>query len=62
MNLFLEFTSTVFIMSAAIAVALIVSTFVGMQYDKKVNHTPLILSSMGVAFWGIVYLLVWSAF
>ena len=62
MAIALEVVLFVFELLAVLSVVLISSTLIGMQYDKEVNHNPLIVVGGLATLAGVVYVIMWSAF
>lgn len=62
MAIALEVVLFVFESLALLSAVLISSTLVGMQYDKEVNHNPLIVVGGLALLAGVVYVIMWSAF
>lgn len=62
MAIALEVVLFVFEALALLSVVLISSTLIGMQYDKEMNHNPLIIVGGLALLAGVVYAIMWSAF
>ena len=62
MAIALEVVLFVFELLALLSAVLISSTLIGMQYDKEMNHNPLIVVGGLATLAGVVYVIMWSAF
>ena len=62
MAIALEVVLFVLELLALLSAVLISSTLIGMQYDKKVNHNPLIVVGGLALLAAVVFAIMWSAF